>query len=100
MDDESRPQSPKSVAAVAALNERIRNLEGRLDSAHKRIDKLEAMIREDFKEIKADLKAISESIQPIRDWMNRGKGWAAATLLLAGMVGGVIVKGLGFALGK
>ena len=60
-------------------------LEGKASSAHKRVDKLEAGIRDDLKEIKQDLKELSAH-------MNRGKGWAAATMLLAGTLGASIGK--------
>lgn len=74
--------------AVAKFSGEIKGLEATLKSAHKRIDKMEILIREDFKEIKSALESIN-------GFMNRGKGWAAAGLLLAGMVGGFVSKFIG-----
>lgn len=64
-------------------------LSAKTDAAHKRIDTLERGIREDLKEIKADLKILTERI-------NIGRGWAAASLALASIVGALITKLLGF----
>lgn len=66
-----------------ALLEKVVSLEGKASAAHTRIDKLETAILDDLKEIKKELKDVV-------GWMNRGKGWAAATLVLSGIVGGVI----------
>lgn len=97
---DDRTQSVKTAADVARLEQSIANLVERLSTAHSRIDKLERMIREDFKEIREGLHGIADTIQPIRDWMNRGKGWAAAMLLLASIFGAAIVKGMSMLMGK
>lgn len=65
--------------------EKLGVLDAKLSAAHKRIDDLEKGIGEDLKEIKADVKALNA-------YMNRGKGWAAAVILLAGSAGALVVK--------
>ncbi len=68
--------------------EKIGALDAKVTAAHGRVDKLELMLREDLKEIMSDLKEIHA-------YMNRGKGWAAALMLLAGTSGAGIIKLLG-----
>lgn len=70
---------------VALLKEKLVTLNNKIDAAHSRTDKMELMIHNDFTEMKKDLKEMNA-------WMNRGKGWAAAALLLAGLGGGLLVK--------
>lgn len=65
--------------------ERIGSLAAKATAAHDRIDKLETGLRDDLKEIKQELKSIAA-------WMNRGKGWAAAAMLLAGMGGAAVIE--------
>lgn len=65
--------------------ERIGTISAKAAAAHDRIDKLEIGLRSDLKDIKEELKAISA-------WMNKGKGWAAAAMLLAGMGGAAVVE--------
>lgn len=63
-----------------SLAERVAVLEQKTGAAHQRIDKVEVVIKEELKEINMSLKDVVA-------WMNRGKGWAAAGLLLAGSMG-------------
>lgn len=81
---------------IATAHERIVALDTRLSdkvqATHTRIDKLEVLIREDFVELKEDVKAIVTKMDSIAAWSERSKGWAAAALLLATVLGGVIVK--------
>ena len=76
-------QSAETAAALARVDERIKNLEGRLSTAHKRIDGLEKVVRE-------DLKGIHDALQPLRDWMNQGKGGMVLLLAGGGIGGGAI----------
>ena len=72
------------------IRERIGTLAAKASAAHERIDRLEVGLREDLKEIKKDLTEVLA-------WMNRGKGWGAAALLIAGLMGGIaaqVVKSL------
>ncbi len=75
--------------AIAKMGERLASIETRLSdankAAHTRIDKLEQVIDGDLKTIMADVKELM-------GWMNRGKGWSAAALLLAAIVGSLITK--------
>lgn len=66
----------------------IASLQERTSSAHKRLDKLEDTIEADLAEIKKDLKVVTA-------WMNQGRGWSAAALLMSGIIGGAISKALG-----
>lgn len=65
--------------------EKIGILTAKAEAAHYRIDKLETGIRDDLKSIQADLKELNAN-------MHRGKGWAAAMMLLAGTGGAGILK--------
>lgn len=81
---------------VTALHERLIAADSKATEAvrasHTRIDKLEFLIQEDFKEIKADIKGIAGKLEGISAWSERSKGWAAAALLLATILGGIIAK--------
>ncbi len=57
------------------------------DAAHNRLDKMEVFISGELKEIKSDIK---EAI----GHMNRSKGWAAASILLAGILGGALAAAI------
>lgn len=58
-------------------------IEERSKAAHQRIDKMEILLREDLGEIIDEVKSISK-------WMNTSKGWAAAALFTASILGGLI----------
>ncbi len=60
--------------------EKIGQLAAKADAAHSRLDRLETGVRDDLKEIKEELKELSAH-------MNRGKGWSAAFVFLAGISG-------------
>ncbi len=68
-------------ATLLALAERIGALDAKATSSHKRLDTLETLLREDIKELREVIA-----------WMNRAKGWAAAALCIAGVLGGLVVK--------
>ncbi len=72
------------ISPVALLEKTI-TLDGKVTAAHNRLDKMEFLLRDDLTEIKKELKEVIA-------WMNRGKGWAAATLLIAGMLGGSVAS--------
>lgn len=65
--------------------EKIGQIAAKADAAHSRLDRLEIGVRDDLKEITNELKKLNEH-------MNRGKGWAAAAMLFAGLAGAGIVK--------
>lgn len=67
---------------IVVLRERVSSLEARFSTAMDRIERMDSMIRQDFKEIKEELVEIS-------GWMNRSKGWAAAVMFIAGGIGGL-----------
>jgi hypothetical protein len=70
------------------LLERIVVLEQSTKAAHKRIDDRDR----DIKEIKDGVAAVGKDVKEVVAWMNRGKGWAAAALLMAGVLGSVFTK--------
>ena len=65
------------------VSEKIGVLTAKADAAHNRVDKLEVLIRDDLRELKADLKELNA-------YMHRSKGWAAAMIFAGGIVGGAI----------
>ncbi len=67
------------------LREKLGILTAKVEAAHHRLDKLQLDTRDDLTEIKKDLKEVIT-------YMNKGKGWSAAMLLLAGSSGAGIVK--------
>lgn len=71
------------------LLERIITAENAARAAHARMDKAEESIRDSLLEMKATLGGIARELKEVIAWMNRGKGWAAAALLLGGIVGAV-----------
>lgn len=71
--------------SISDIRERLGELSAKAGAAHGRLDRLEIGIREDLKGIQDELKAISA-------WMNRGKGWAAAALLIAGAAGAAAME--------
>jgi hypothetical protein len=74
------------------VHEAVGRIEAKADAAHKRLDRVETEIKEDLKEIKKDLREFNSH-------MNKGKGWAAAGLLIVGLfssaVGGIVTYFLG-----
>lgn len=78
--------------AIVALTERIGAVSAKADAAHDRIDNMGELVRHDMKEVILEMKEVVA-------WMNRSKGWAAAATLLAGIVGGAVVKVLTLLIG-
>lgn len=67
------------------IRERIGFLAAKADAAHSRIDKLETGVREDLKDINKELKVIAA-------YMNRGKGWTAAMMFIASLIGAGVAE--------
>ena len=94
---------------IERLFGKIGQVEQVAKSAHKRSDENAVLIKEQMADIKTMIKELSEEMRSdmsgvkrdtkeVHDWMNRGKGWAAASLLLAGLVGSIvatIIKSIG-----
>lgn len=70
------------------LLERIVVLEQSAKAAHRRIDERD----QDIRDIKTGVADVSKDVKEVVAWMNRGKGWAAAAMLLAGVVGAIFTK--------
>lgn len=77
--------------AIAAIQERLGSLDGKVTSAHSRVDKMESLIREDLKEMKAEFKEVSNELKDVIAWMNSGK--ASIKIMLA--IGGVAASAIG-----
>jgi hypothetical protein len=65
---------------IADVRERLGEIGATAKAAHARIDNLEKNLRE-------DLKSIFDKLDDVSANMNRGKGWGAAFLFLAGICG-------------
>lgn len=67
------------------VREKIGQLSAKAEAAHSRIDRVET-------EIKNELRELVKEMKELNAYMNRGKGWASAMLLLSGIVGAGIFK--------
>lgn len=70
---------------MSELHEKVGQLMAKVDAAHSRIDKQEKITAEALNEISKDLKELNAH-------MNKGKGWVAAIIFLAGGTGAGLVK--------
>jgi DNA anti-recombination protein RmuC len=71
-----------------SLYERIGAMDAKISAAHTRQDRMELEIKELLNELKSEMKDISAHV-------NKSKGWAAAALMMAGILGtglGVLLK--------
>lgn len=75
------------------IREKIGELSAKTKAAHARIDSIEENIREDLKEINAELKVLVQN-------MNYSKGFSAALVFLSGAVGAGLMAFLEFMLKK
>jgi len=91
---------------VYRIYEKMGALEQIAASAHKRIDSFVPEMRASTNEIKLmieklidkkekELEAIEVEVAALTESMNRGKGWAAAGLFLAGTLGAGITELIG-----
>lgn len=84
------------MAAEHDIREKIGAMDAKISAAHARVDRLETGVREDLKELKKEFRELRDNInsdlKALNAHMNRGKGWAAAMLLLAGSAGAGVVK--------
>lgn len=67
------------------LSEKLGVLTAKVEAAHRRIDDVEGEIKDSLKDIHSDLKELNAH-------MNKGRGWAAAALLIAGLLGAGILE--------
>lgn len=63
------------------IREKLGELRASVKSAHQRVDKIEVAVRD-------DLNKVEQQLIELNAHMNKGKGWAAAFFLLAGLAGG------------
>jgi len=73
---------------IAKIEEKIVSLNDKVEAAHRRVDNMQLLIRDDLNEIKESFKEVSSELKDVVAWMNRGKGWAAAAFALASLIGG------------
>lgn len=86
-DFQDKPQT-----RIDVIVSRLSLLEAKTTAAHQRMDKLDTAVRDDLRDLKSSLKEMSQELKDVMAWMNRGKGWAAASLLVIGLMGGTIVS--------
>jgi len=64
-------------------------LDHKIDAAHTRIDKAEALISAEF-------VAVTAKLDDVISFMNISKGWTASLVLMAGLIGGAVSIVTGF----
>jgi hypothetical protein len=67
------------------LIESIGQLKATTKAAHQRLDKVE-------NEIRQDLSKVNDKLDELNRFMERGKGWSAAFLLMSGFAGAGLTK--------
>jgi hypothetical protein len=88
-----KPRTPELLNETeTGIFERLGILNEKIEMAHGRVDKMETLIRDDLKSLKNEFREYSDDLKEVVAWMNRAKGWAAAFLLVAGVIGGIVAK--------
>lgn len=81
---------------VAVLKERMiatqAILQQGISASHTRQDKLELFVKDELGKMTSSFGELTIEIKGINAWMNRSKGWGAAALFLAGIIGGLLTK--------
>lgn len=80
-------------ADVALLQQKVAVLEAERCADRERMDRMEKAIEDGFARVEKAIAPLGGQLTELNAWMNRSKGWAAAALLLAGLVG-ALVKGI------
>lgn len=70
------------------IREKLGSVQATAKAAHQRLDRLETGLREDLSELNKELKELNA-------YMHKGKGYAAAFMLLSGLLGTGIFKLVG-----
>lgn len=78
---------------LSLIQQKVAVLEAERRADTERMDRIEAAIEGGFHDLKAQLQGMGGQLTELNGWMNRSKGWAAAALLLAGLVG-ALIKGI------
>ena len=73
--------------SLAQAHERIGAIDKTATAAHQRVDKLEFMLRDDFREIKKDLGNLAAELKHISQQMHQRKGWADGVIWMMGIFG-------------
>ena len=84
--------SAQIIADLARFDERANHLERDMEIAHKRIDKVSVDLRVEIKGLRDEIKGFRKDLEPLRDWMNRGKGGIAVLVLAGSIIGGAIAS--------
>lgn len=77
------------MSGLSAIQERVGVICAKADAAHARIDKLELGVRDDLKGMREEFRSLSIELNKVIAWMNQVKGWAAAAVLMSGIIGSV-----------
>lgn len=88
---------PKENAnKITMLQERVAVVETKSSAAHARIDKMELMLRDDFKEIKEsiknDMKEVRDDVKSVVSFIDKSKGIIALITVVAGFLAWVFGK--------
>lgn len=75
---------------LSLLQQKVAVLEAERCADRERMDRLEKSIEEGFARVERAVAPLGGQLTELNAWMNRSKGWAAAALLLAGLVGGLV----------
>lgn len=75
---------------VSLLQQKVAVLETKQQADADRMDRMEKSIEDGFARVEKALAPIGGQLTELNGWMNRSKGWAAAALLLAGLVGALV----------
>lgn len=81
---------------ITLLQERVAVVETKANAAHSRIDKMEAFLRDDIRdlksEIKQDMKKMESNLEDVVNFINRSKGMFAVIVLISGFIAWIIQK--------
>lgn len=80
---------------LLSIFERVVKLEGSTSALHSRLDSNEERTERAVATIAKQQGEILSDLKEVIGWMNRGKGWAAAALLVAGVIGSAVTALIG-----
>ena len=85
---------------IIRLEERLEGVKNTAARGHERLDKLEATIRDGFVRVDQKLDRISTEMEPLNNWMNKGKGAITAIVFVSGAIGAALTYLFKAAMGK
>lgn len=73
--------------AIIRLQEQLKVAQHTAARAHDRQDKHELYIRDEFTKLNVKIDALSKEMEPLNNWMNKGKGAVTALVFVSGGIG-------------